>query len=187
MNRCLFLILIFFSTRAHSQSKLTYTAGVEASILKGSSDKSNAVLFTNGLLYKNIMFGAGAGVDNYFYRSVPLFLDVRKQFGKARVQPFINASAGINFSHLTSEQKQSYAAYNNPDYKNGFYLKTSVGISVKVDNHIKIQVNGGYNYKTTKVTFDSYSYNPEPTLDKSTDIYRMNRWAFGAGLWFTFL
>lgn len=178
------MIIVSFIS-ASAQSKLHYTASVEAGILKGSTDKKNTFLITNGVRYKSLMASIGSGIDNYFYRSIPLFLQAEKTFGNHRVQPFVRTSAGINFSHLTGEQKLSYISYDSVHFKNGFIAAASVGVSVKVFRQMRVFVSGGYSYKTTKVIYQSYYiYGPEDASHKNIDIYHLNRWCVSAGFRF---
>src|SRR5579875_1172016 len=99
----LFLMNVALIVRA--QSKLRYTASIEAGIAKGSSDKDFLYFFSNGVSYRNIAAGIGVGIDEYAIRSVPLFFDAKKEFGKEhKIKPFIGGSAGFNFAHPTAEQ-----------------------------------------------------------------------------------
>ena len=184
MHKLFLLFSLVATITIHAQSKPSYTAGIEAGILKGGSDKSNAILFTNGIRYKNVMVGLGGGIDNYLFRSVPLFLSVRKGFGSRAVQPFVGASAGINFSHPTNDQKQFYSAYDSAHFKNGFIADASAGIAIKIYKQLHIFISAGYSYKTEKVIYKNDYFMINIPRDNRTDIYRMNRWYFSTGLWF---
>ena len=185
MQKIFFLFTIIISTIAvHAQSKPSYTAIIEAGVLKGGSDNSNTILFTNGIRYKNAMGGVGVGIDNYLFRSIPLFVRVRKSFGNHLLQPFISASAGINISHPTNGQKSSYFFSDSARVKNGFMADVSTGVSVKIYKQLRGFISAGFSYKTTKVIYKNGDYTPNEPTEPGTDIYRMNRWCISGGLWF---
>ena len=179
-----FITMIAAIATAQAQSKPRYTAIIEARVLKGGSDNSNTILFTNGIRYKNAMAGVGVGIDNYLFRSVPLFVRVRKSFGNHILQPFISASAGINISHPTSGQKSSYFFSDSARFKNCFIADVSTGVSVKIYKQLRGFISAGFSYKTTKVIYKNGYYTPNEPTEPGTDIYRMNRWCISGGLWF---
>ncbi len=180
-----FVFALFLSGVAfivEAQPKPHYTARIEAGLAKGSSDKSAVYFFTNSIAYKNISAGIGAGIDKYAFHSIPLFLDVKKEFGQHKFKPFADASAGVNIPNPTTEQKNSYAGWNqNGAFKNGFFTKASVGISMPVLRKLRMFINAGYSYKTTTVKMVT-DYRPfDGQLTTTTDIYRYNRWFAAIG------
>lgn len=183
MKRLIVLFMLIAAT-AHGQNKPMYTAGVEAGWLRGNNGSSMAYFLSNGIRYKTVSAGVGIGTDNYFIRSVPLFLDIRKDFGHHRFQPYVSYAAGINISAIKDGQKQTYAGYQNYNVNNGFFMKASAGASLAVYKKIRFYTGFGYSYKTTRTQYDTYSYYPEQTSRKGTDIRRMNRWNIVAGFRF---
>lgn len=177
-------LLLILSVAVHAQTKLQYSATLEASLLKGNSQNSNAFLFTNGLSYKSWTTGVGAGLDNYVYRSLPLFIDIKKTFGRGYLQSFVNASAGVNINEAKDDQKFQYFGYQNVDYKNGFYARAMAGISLPVNKKLRVFFKAGYSYKTTHITYASYAYPNDLTENTNTDVYWFNRWSLSAGFWF---
>lgn len=176
------LFLISAAIIVQAQPKPQYTASVEAGLARGSSDKSSVYFFSNGISYKQFYTGIGAGIDKYALHSIPLFFDAKKEFGKHKVKPFVDASAGINLPHLTTEQRNSYGGWNqNSAFKNGFFTKTSVGISMPVLHNLRLFMNAGYSYKTTSIKVVN-DYRPfDGDLTTTTDIYRYNRWFAAIG------
>ena len=176
-------LLLMFAVAVHAQ-KLPYGASLESALLKGNSQNSNAFLFTNGLSYKSWTAGVGAGIDNYVYRSLPLFIDIKKSFGHHPIQPFINASAGMNINEAKTSQKFQYDGYPSVNYKNGFYAKAMAGISLPVYKRLRIFVDAGYSYKTTRVDYTTYIYSPDAMEITNTDIYHFHRWNLSVGFLF---
>ena len=188
MNRMIYYFFIslelMVSCAARAQTKPRYTAALEAAITKGNSDNSHAFLFTNSVAYKNWMAGVGISTDDYVFSSLPLFLDVKKSFGHRHLQPFVNASAGMNLNDAKNSQKFQYYAYPELNFKNGFYSRVMAGVSLPVYKRMRVFVSGGYSYKTTKVSYASSAYSGDIIKTTNTDIYRFNRWSFSAGFWF---
>lgn len=164
-----------------AQPKPRYTASIEAGLARGSSDKSSVYFFSNGVSYKQLSAGIGVGIDKYSIRSIPLFLDLKKEFGKQKIKPFIDASAGINFPHPTTEQKMHYGGWEQSvDYKEGLFTKASVGVAMPLLHRLQFFINAGYSYKTSSVKFNQY-YWSEGMQGNTTDIYRYNRWFAALG------
>ncbi len=175
------LFLLNVTLLVQAQTKPHYTASIEAGLTKGSSDKSSVYFFSNGVSYKQLSAGIGVGIDNYSIRSIPLFLDAKKEFGKHKIKPFIGASAGINFPNPTTEQKMIYGGWEQSvDYKHGFFTKASVGVSMSLLHRLRIFINTGYSYKTSSVKFNSY-YWLEGMSSNTIDIYHYNRWFVNIG------
>ncbi len=176
------LFLLSLALIVQAQPKPHYTASIEAGLARGSSDKSSVYFFNNGISYKNISAGIGAGIDKYALHSLPLFFDVKKEFGKHKFKPFVNASAGINIPHPTADQKNSYGGWNqNSAFKNGFFTKATVGISMLVSHKLRMFINAGYSYKTTAVKGVNDYRTSGGQWTTSTDIYHYNRWFAAIG------
>ncbi len=184
MRRLLFLLLVVSTVSAYAQKKPVYTASIEADLLMGDNKDSHSFLFSNGIAYRKWTADAGVGIDSYVFRSVPVFADIKKQFGHHRIRPFVNASAGINFSKEKESQKLYYYNLYNADYKNGFYGRITAGASLPIYKRCRFFLSGGYSYKTTRVTYLSYIYNPDMPNNQgvSKDIYRFNRWSLAIGI-----
>ena len=79
------------------------------------------------------------------FRSIPLFIDLRKEFGKSANKFFIYGDGGIHFAWLTESQKpNSNMSYDH--FSNGFYMDAGVGYKVHVGRSALL-LNLGYSYK----------------------------------------
>src|SRR3954451_20111827 len=65
-----------------SCSKPLFQLVVNAGLLVGKSGRDFQVQAIPGIQYKSWFAGAGSGLDYYYWRTVPLFFDVRKTFSK---------------------------------------------------------------------------------------------------------
>jgi hypothetical protein len=112
----------------------------------------------NGIKYKTWFAGLGASLDNYGYRSIPAFVDVRKTFGNKTWQPFIYADAGINFPIYSSALPRKQ--WGNDAYKfyNTFYGETGIGLSKSINTTTKFILTIGYSFK--HFSYLQYNYSP---------------------------
>src|SRR5690349_4838732 len=122
-----FIILLFFigiCFFANAQKKVHYSGGVEGGISKGSNPVSGFLFTTQGIAFKQYTFSAGSGTDFYGFRSVPLFVDVKRKFSNKALQPYIQAATGINFTSPNSTDAKSLKEYaGGGHFENGFFLK----------------------------------------------------------------
>src|ERR1044072_8005650 len=71
---------------------------LQAGLLTGKSTSEFELQSINGIRWKTFSGSIGVGIDNYVYRTVPVFLDLRKDILKKHNTPFVFADAGPQFS-----------------------------------------------------------------------------------------
>ena len=134
----------------------------------------------NGMQYRSWYAGVGLGLDFYRYRTIPLFIDFRKEFGSEINKFFAYADGGVNFAWLTDNEK----ATNLPDdhFETGFYTDLGLGYKVGVGktNHLLLSV--GYSLKKLKETYTYYYYFPPGNKSDKEEInYSLNRLTIKVG------
>ena len=97
-------ILLAFSAIAQSQ-KVGFASINQLGLLSASKGEAWTLQTINGIRKNTWFAGVGAGLDFYGERSVPLFLDVRKDFTLNRNTPFVYADDGVNFEWLNTTEK----------------------------------------------------------------------------------
>jgi len=107
--------------------------------------------------YKSWFAGVGVGLDYYRIRTIPLFIDLRKSFGKSRNKFFAFADGGIGLSRATDKEKIPYAA--NDRFSNGFYSNAGVGYSIAVNRNNSLLMDIGYSFKNSKETYKPPVFN----------------------------
>src|ERR1700730_9491831 len=80
-----------------AEKKWKFHSVNQAGLLQGESVKAFHLQSVNGFQRNNLFAGLGVGLDYYQYKSVPLFAEVIKYFGKTKNQFFVYANAGVNF------------------------------------------------------------------------------------------
>ncbi len=134
-------------------------------LLEGETGSAFQLQTINGVNYKSWFAGVGLGLDFYRLRTIPLFADFRKEFGKSSNKIFVYSDVGINFSWVTDKQKTSYV--QNDKFGNGFYGDWGLGYKVLVTKKNNLLLSLGYSYKKTVETYDQvyYTYYPPGIFD----------------------
>lgn len=164
MKKCFFLGLCFFileNAKAQKQPKIKFSSINCVGFLTGQSQTMFTLQTVNGLKYKTWFAGLGASFDNYGYRSIPTFIDIRKAFGNKSWQPFIYSDAGINFPLYSSALPRKSNGQDAYRLKNTFYEESGIGISKSISKEIKFIFSAGYSYKHFRYLQHNY-YFPDP-------------------------
>jgi len=155
------------------------------SLLNGENEVSAGLQSVNGFQKKNLFVGLGVGLDYYIYRSVPLFGDVRYEFGKNKNKLFVYADAGINFQWVEDPNVGGpifiWDGFNTTrDFDNGIYTDAGFGYIVGMKKGGGLVLSFGHTLKSLKST---ETYQDWRTQEWLTDIYRykLNRIAVKVG------
>jgi hypothetical protein len=149
-NTATVFILIFiainsFAQKINTTKRLQFHSINNVGLLEGQAGSAFQLQTINGAQYKSWFAGAGVGLDYYRYRTIPLFIDVRKQFGKRSNKLFVYADAGISF--YWERDKDAKQFYYNDKFKNGFYWETGTGYKFKINQKLSLICSAGYSYK----------------------------------------
>jgi hypothetical protein len=117
MKQLLIIALCFCSLMATAQSKqkIKFSNITNIGWLKGSSQNALTIQTINGIKLDKWFIGIGVGLDDYGATSVPVFVDVRRNFGNQKWQPLLYADAGINYT-------LRWGNFAVKDYNNQYYL-----------------------------------------------------------------
>jgi hypothetical protein len=153
-------------------------------LLEGQTGSSFQIQTVNGAQYKSWFGGIGLGLDYYRYRTIPLFLDIRKEFGKSSNKLFLYADMGVSFCWLTDNQKMNY--YQDDHFNNGMYGDFGVGYKIGLgrNDHDHLLLSLGYTFKKLNETYDApeYFYPPAPgPVSKDQINYNLNRLSIKIG------
>ena len=163
------------------QSKVTYQPLVQAGLLEGERGSAVQLQSVQGVRYKTWSAGVGAGLDYYHTRSIPLFLDVRKRFGKKEGSAFVYADGGYNFPWLTTTDKLSF---NHS--KGGLYYDAGIGYELAAKKKSRLFFSAGYTLKKFETMYD-YIICPSiaPCVTQTNSYaYSLRRLSIKAGLSF---
>ena len=105
----------------------------QVGLVDGGMDTEFHLQTINGLRFGNWFTGIGVGIDYYYVRSVPLFLDVRNYWFKKRNSPFAYADIGINFPWAKDNGNDFVAQDIN--YNQGLYYDIGLGYKLGLGNN----------------------------------------------------
>jgi hypothetical protein len=155
------------------------------SLLNGENEVSGGLQSVNGFQKGNWFAGAGVGLDYYIHRSVPVFADVRYEFGKSKNKFFAYADAGVNFQWVENYVYSGPIIFDGPivnpgKFQDGFYTDAGLGYIVNFKNAGALVLSLGHSRKTLR---QDITYTDWRTGQSTTDIYRykFNRIAVKVG------
>lgn len=120
---------------------------VQGGLLEGAIGPSWNLQTINGAYYKTWFAGIGVGLDHYTMRTIPLFVDVRKDLLKRKRTPFLYADAGIQFDWLRTKDKPRWGG---GEYKPGVYYDAGLGYKFGLGKRDAILISAGYTMKSLK-------------------------------------
>jgi len=188
----LYLLLIItvvascFECRAQKQHRVGFTSINQVGILEGDNGSAFQLQTINGVKYRSWSAGIGVGLDYYYLRSIPLFLDLRRNLWNKTNTPFIYADGGLQFAWPTPGQKFSSG---NGKYYNRPFFDVGIGYKSAIGKHNALLLSAGY---TEKYVYEKmgtpvyYMYtdfypSPAPTYIPDRYAYTLRRIAIKIG------
>jgi hypothetical protein len=179
------ILLIVSHSFAQKKSKdngAAFYSLLQAGVTNGSKASSLTIEGKLGLSFSNTFVGIGAGVDYYRFRTVPLFIDLRQEFGRGPNLFFIYGDIGKNIKWVTEENKM-LLTYIPGDFKSGKYYEAGFGYRVRLQNSGSLLFSGGYSVKSVKKVNDANFCPVVGTCFYFSDkyLYNMSRIVFRLG------
>lgn len=184
MKKLIGFFFMLFSICAMAQkTKPAFVASVQGGLLEGEAGSAFQLKAISGFQKQAWSAGIGVGLDYYHTRSLPLFLDLRKSFGKGEKAPFVYANGGYHFPWLKTEEQE----WNDVETKGGLYIDAGIGYAFPAFKNTKLFFSAGYSQKNySKVSgYPMYiDIFPQPTMPKIISEYRLRRFSIQTGLRF---
>ena len=184
----LMLLLINSSIFSSAQKKMAnykFHSINSLSLLNGENEVSGGLQSVNGFQRGNWFGGVGVGLDYYIHRSVPVFGDVRYEFGKSKNKFFAYADAGVDIQWVEDYVYSDPIIFDGPivnpgDFQDGFYSDAGLGYVVNFKKAGGLVLSLGHSRKTLR---EDVTYTDWRTQRSTTDIYRykFNRIAVKVG------
>ncbi|MGZ5190552.1 MAG: hypothetical protein ACXWCZ_05995 [Flavisolibacter sp.] len=140
----LFSVAVLALGKLHAQEKLKFTSTNLAGIVMGSSEPAFQVQTINGVRYKDFSAGIGVGMDNYYYKSIPVFLHLTQKFSIKDFSPFVYADIGLNFPEDRTGEEEFWEASK---YSKGLYFDLGIGYSIPLYKKMSMSFSLGYSQK----------------------------------------
>lgn len=173
----LFASLVSFSQKKSTMIKPVFRVIASGGVVVGQKNVSSVFQVVPGVSIKRFYAGTGIGLDDYRFRSIPLFADLRYHFGR-REFGFIYADAGYSFPFDVSKTQETFKTTDI--YKGGFYGDFGLGLRFLSFGKHSFLISAGYSIKNIKnktgytynwilpatETFNNYSYSMQRIVSK---------------------
>lgn len=191
MKQYLLIVLIILAHISFSQSiqkngkKYQFETGIVVGPVDGEKGTSVLMQSISGIKYKSYFIGLGVGLDYYFIRTIPVFVEFRKTLIAKHNSVFLFGDAGYAYPWASSNNKLMMGQMN---LSCGHMLSGGVGYQISAFKSSFLQFRASYSYKQIKQTINGWPTINDPRVDwldySQHYNYKMNRLAIGMGLIF---
>ncbi len=172
-----------FSQENSGRSRLHTIATV--GMVAGQSTVKPLAQIEAGVSRDRLFAGIGAGIDQYRFKSIPLFLDGRWHFGKTR-SVFIYGNGGYNIPFDNKSEYDNFFKSTDRFY-GGLYFDAGFGYRVRLNASHRIMMSAGYSQKnmTNRITYSFPCFSPPCNESQDEFHYKLGRivtklsWEFG--------
>lgn len=140
----LFAAIISFSAAAQN-GKYKFHSINSGGIVIGESKTTSIFQTINGIEFLRWYSGIGVGFDNYNYKTLPLFFDARRYFGKKN-KGFIYTNLGYDLP-LKNVPGNEIMYYDSYHFKGGVYTDIGIGYKTKFIKGTSLLFSLGHSYK----------------------------------------
>ncbi|MGN6298221.1 MAG: hypothetical protein ACTHM7_15635 [Ginsengibacter sp.] len=148
MKNLIFILIIFLlmpSALSAQKKKVRFQSINQFAIVGGENHTNTAFQTINGIKFSNWSPGIGTGIDNYRYKTLPLFADARWYFGEDK-KAFFYGDLGYNFP-LKNKPGKEMGYYTNYHFKGGIYTELGIGFKTKFIKKSSVVFSVAHSYK----------------------------------------
>lgn len=181
----LFIISFVIVSALSAQNKKVHFQSINQFAIVGGENHVNTAFQTiNGIKFSNWFSGIGIGIDNYRYKTLPLFADARWHFGEDK-KAFFYGDLGYNFPLKNKPGKEVYY-YNTYDFSGGIYTDLGIGFQLSLNKYSCLIFSLGHSYKKVqnKIGIKVICPGFACPVDYSQYDYKFGRMILKAGLVF---
>jgi hypothetical protein len=183
----LFPVSLLAQEKIAPKKQVRFQSINQLGILEGKAASDYRVQTINGVAYKTWFTGIGVGIDDYNYRTIPVFWDLRKKLSKAASTGYVYTHVGPQFAWVKKSQEPTYYYYKN-NYTAGWFIEGGIGYSVAMGKKNALLFSAGYSIKTITEKQEGTLYCPliGPCITGvvNTNNYTLRRLVFLLGLTF---
>jgi hypothetical protein len=137
----------------------------------GGKQNTMSLALINGYQFRNrLSVGAGFGVEKFDEQVIPVFADLRYNFLKGGITPFIYLQGGYSFPLGKSLEG------NTTEIKGGSLINPGIGLRMNFTTHNALIFGIGWRYQEIRSHYNYYYYGgPYSLIDNGydrTDFYR---------------
>ncbi len=148
MKNLIFILIISFLVNisvSAQKNKIHFRSINQFAMVGGENHVNTAFQTVNGIKFSNWFTGIGIGIDNYRYRTLPLFFDGRWFFGEEK-KGFIYGDIGYDFP-MKDKPGKEISYYDTYHFTGGIYTDFGIGYQVHLCKKSSMLFNLGYSYK----------------------------------------
>lgn len=179
------LMFVLIATGYSLHAQVGYRSYNSGGVVVGDTRSAFQVLTTHGVQYKSWYLGAGAGIDDYRNRTVPVFLSLLRDV-LPKNNMFVNINAGPQFVWGKGQRNERWNAIESRALP-GFFGEAGFGYRIPVGKEGQsIMFGTYYSYKTHKEKYIVTGGCMNPPCQNTTEYITstFSRWAFKLGLVF---
>ena len=183
----LWLVLFTLSAAAQDSTrikerKFSFASYNSAGILLGQNNPHLSLQSVNGVQYGPWFAGAGVGLDYYYMRSIPVFIDLRRLIIPKK-NLYLYADAGVNYPYIKKPKEEE--TWYQSHYQQGLYLDGGIGYLFSGEKQTGF-FSIGYSTKRLRETIEhTYIWGPPGMPTQKENLrYQFNRVSIKAGLRF---
>lgn len=178
----LFTSLFILNVATAQQHAVHFNSKNTIGISLGQKEMAPLFQTINGLSFNNYFAGVGVGIDDYNYKSYPLFIDARRYFGND-VEFFFYGNLGYNFSGKNKPGKE-IPYYTSYKFSGGVYSDFGIGYRTRFIKQSFFTISAGFTYKemVNKIAVVNECFAAPCTVDYSQYKYGNGRVALKAGI-----
>lgn len=173
--------LFSFAQTTKKTAQVRFRSINQIGFVNGQTGTELLLQSINGIQYQTFIVGIGIGLDYYQQRSVPVFLELRKNLFKKTNTPFVYVDGGHHFVWLAEEPEEWFTS----SIKGELYYDLGVGYHFPAFRSSAVTVSLGYNVKTMSEIRNIHperSSWPPPPGDFQKFDYKLSRYSFKMGL-----
>jgi hypothetical protein len=170
-----------FSVTAQKK-KVSFQSINQFAMVGGESLVKSAFQTINGIRFSNLFSAIGIGVDNYHYKTLPLFFEERWYFGEEK-KAFIYGDIGYNFP-LKNKLGKDLISYPTQHFTGGIYTDAGIGFQTGLTKKCALLFSLGQSYKELNATTSPASTCVNCNTDSYAYKFSYGRMVFKAGLVF---
>lgn len=175
------ICLFSYAQTAKKTNPVRFHSTNQVGLIQGQIGSALLLQSINGIQYQTCLVGIGLGLDYYKKRSVPLFLELRKNLFSKNNTPFIYADGGYHFIWDEEVSEELFVT----DVKGGMYYDLGIGYNFSAFKSSAVTISLGYSMKSMSETINLHperSSWPPPPSDFQDYEYKLRRYVFKMGL-----
>ena len=172
------------SSLSAQKKKIRFQSVNQFAIVGGENHVNTAFQSINGIKFPNWFSGVGIGIDNYRYKTLPLFFDGRWYFAEDK-KAFIYGDIGYNFP-MKNRPGKEINGYDSYHFRGEIYSDIGIGFQTRFIKKSSLLFSLGYSHKElqTKISYSICPFMGPCYVNYNNYEFNFNRMILKAGLVF---